>query len=115
MDNHYGRHSIDNVTGRPIYIEDYVIPVYKGSTLITEFEFPFDLTAQDEISVTLGNPETLNEATIVKTGTRLATIRWEDDVIADLATTGINTFRVRVENSSTGIVRVYNEIKIKLV
>ena len=28
-----GRHSIDSVTGRPIYIEDYVIPVFKGSTL----------------------------------------------------------------------------------
>lgn len=115
MHNHYGRHSIDNVTGRPIYIEDYVIPVYRGSTLITEFLFPFDLTDADEITVTLGNPEILDEATVLKTGTRLATIRWEDSVIAELTSSTTNTFRVRVENSDTGIVRTYNEIKIKLV
>lgn len=115
MHNHYGRHSIDHVTGRPIYIEDYVIPVYRGSTLITEFLFPFDLTNDDEVTVTLGNPEILDDATVVRSGPRMVTIRWEDSVIAELTATTTNTFRIRVENSATGIVRTYNEIKIKLV
>ena len=109
------RHSIDNVTGRPIVVADYTIPVYKGSTLITEFQFPFNLQVTDTVEVVMGNPEILNDAEVAQTGVDLVSIRWDADIIAQLvtATTAIpNSFRVRVSNSDTDIVRVYNEIKI---
>lgn len=112
------RHSIDNVTGRPIVIADFTIPVYKGSTLITEFQFPFTLQNSDTVEVVMGSPEILEDATIVKTGSDLVTIRWDTDVTSELeeATSGApNSFRIRVTNSVSGIVKVYNEIKILLV
>lgn len=113
-----GRHSIDNVTGRPIVIADYTIPVYKGSTLITEFQFPFVLQDSDQVTIVQANPEILDDPEIIKTGVDLVTIRWDADVIAELSTSTTavpNSFRVRVTNSDTGIVKVYNEIKILLV
>lgn len=112
------RHSIDNITGRPIVVADYTIPVYKGSTLITEFQFPFNLQDSDIVEITLGNPEILEDATITKIADDVVSILWDADIIEQLVTsttTVTNSFRIKVTNSDTNVVKVYNEIKILVV
>lgn len=109
------RYSIDNVTGRPIVVADYTIPVYKGSTLTTEFQFPFNLQDSDTIDVVQANPEILADVEIARIGNDLIVIKWDADIISQLitaTTTVTNSFRIRVTNSNTGIVKVYNDIKI---
>lgn len=108
------RHSIDNVTGMPLYIEDFVIPVFKGSTLITDFRFPFALTGDHVITVIYGDPEELEDCDIQVINGNTVSIKWDSDIISELNDLSNNTFRVRVENIVTGIVKVYNEIKIQI-
>lgn len=111
--NFGNRHSVDDVSGRPIYVEDFILPVFEGSTLIADFEFPFTLTNFDEVSVISAN-EDLTTPTVTKISDNAVTIRWESSVIAGLTSSSIKKFRVRVENSDTAVVKVYNEITIKL-
>jgi hypothetical protein len=109
-----GRHSIDNVTGRPIYIEDYVIPVFKGSTLETEFQFPFTITDDYEFSVISDSAPDLEDATITQTSNNVITIRWEAETIDGYSVGSNNTFRVRAEDTLTNEVKVYNLITIRI-
>lgn len=111
--NFGGRHSIDDVSGRPIYVEDYVLPTFEGSTLIVEFEFPFTLTDDHEVTVVSDN-STLTSATVTRIADNAVSIRWEDQIISGLTSSSIKTLRIRVENLATGIVKVYNELTIKL-
>lgn len=112
--NFGGRHSIDDVSGRPIYIEDFILPTFEGSTLIADFQFPFTLTDNHNITIVSAN-EALTAPTIsFAAGTNTATIRWEDTVISGLTASSIKKFRVRVVDTATNIVKVYNEITIKL-
>lgn len=111
--NFGGRHSIDDVSGRPIYIEDFILPTFEGSTLIADFQFPFTLTNEDEITIVSANAD-LTTPTITRETENTVTIRWESSVIAGLTSSSIKKFRVRVANSNTGVVKVYNEITIKL-
>lgn len=111
--NFGGRHSIDDVSGRPIYVEDFILPTFKGSTLIAEFQFPFNLKPSHNITIVSAN-EQLSTVTISKIADNTVSIRWEADTITNLETQSVKTFRVRVEDSETEIVKVYNEITIKL-
>lgn len=111
--NFGGRHSIDDVSGRPIYIEDFILPTFVGSTLIAEFQFPFQLTDAHEITIVSENLS-LENAIVTRLGNDLVSIRWEASVIEGLTASSIKKFRVRVANSDTGIVKTYNEITIKL-
>jgi len=56
----------------------------------------------------------LTTPTITRETDNTVTIRWESSVIAGLTSSSIKKFRVRVANSDTGVVKVYNEITIKL-
>lgn len=111
--NFGGRHSIDDVSGRPIYIEDFVLPTFKNSTLICEFEFPFTLSDADTVSIISDN-DILLDPSITKISDNTVSIRWEDSVTTELESNSVKTFRVKVTNSDTGIVKTYNEITIKL-
>lgn len=111
--NFGGRHSIDDVSGRPIYVEDFVLPTFEGSTLIVEFQFPFNLSDADEVSVVSANT-TLTSPSVSKIADNAVSIRWEASVIAALTSTSTKTLRIKVTNSETGIVKVYNELTIKL-
>lgn len=107
-----GRHSIDNVSGRPIYVEDYVIPVFKGSTLIAEFQFPFSITNLDVAVISEAYP-ILEDATVSGVDSNTVSIRWESSVI-DTFDVGTNpTFRVSVFNSQTNETKNYNLITIR--
>lgn len=108
------RYSIDRVSGRPIYIEDYIIPVFKGSTLETEFQFPFTLTSDHEVSIVSDTTPSLEEATVTQLEQNLVSIRWEADVIEPFDVGSTNTFRVRVLNTATAEVKVYNLITIQV-
>lgn len=108
----YGRHSIDNIPGFPIIVEDFVIPVFKGSTLTTEFQFPFVLENSDVISVTDAEPEDLINADIVRVNSDTISITWPSEIIEDLQNQG-NSFRVRVDRAD-GTVKVYNKITIRI-
>lgn len=108
-----GRHSIDHVSGRPIYVEDYVIPVFKGSTLITEFQFPFNLTVNHDVSIVSEAFPILEDATVSDVDDNTVSIRWEAETI-DTFEVGVNpTFRVRVSNTQTNEVKIYNLITIR--
>lgn len=111
--NFGGRHSIDDVSGRPIYIEDFILPTFIGSTLIADFQFPFNLTDNDQVTIISENNNLINP-TIIKVSENTVTIRWEASVISGLTENSVKKFRVRVANSDTGVVKVYNEITIKL-
>lgn len=108
------RYSIDSVTGLPVYIESFVLPVFKGSTLITEFQFPNDLLDTDVVTVTAGIPSTLNGGSVLKISSNAVAVRWEANVISALTEETTNTFRIQVENTVTGIIKVYNLITIGL-
>src|SRR5215217_6587619 len=111
--NFGNRHSVDDVSGRPIYVEDYILPTFEGSTLIAEFQFPFTLTDFDTVSIVSEN-SSLISPTITKIEDNTVSINWPASVISALTSTSIKTLRVRVENSETGIVKVYNQLTIKL-
>lgn len=108
-----GRHSIDHVTGRPIYVEDYVIPVFKGSTLTAEFEFPFTLNDNHTFTVVSASHPTLEDATITKISDKAISITWSYDIIDAFLVGSNNLFRVRVANTDTSEVKTYNEITIR--
>lgn len=107
-----GRHSIDNVSGRPIYVEDYVIPVFKGSTLTAEFQFPFDLT-DDHLVTVVSSQSTLEDGVVTKIADNAVSITWSSDIIEPFAVGSKNLFRVKVENIETEVVNTYNEITIR--
>lgn len=107
------RHTIDDVSGRPIYVEDYILPVFEGSTLIVEFEFPFTLSANDTVTVVSANSD-LTSPTITTLNSNSVSINWSANSISTLTASSTKTLRIRVENSVTGIVKVYNELTIKL-
>lgn len=109
------RYSIDSVTGLPIYIENFVLPVFKGSTLITEFQFPSDLLDTDVVTVVQGSPVGLNSGSVLKVGSNLVAVRWEASLISTLNEADENTCRIQVENTVTGIIKVYNQLTILLV
>lgn len=111
--NFGGRHSIDDVSGRPIYVEDYILPTFEGSTLIVEFEFPFTLTNDHVVSVISENVS-LTSASVTRLDEKSVSIRWEASTISNLSASSVKTLRIRVENTVTGIVKVYNELTIKL-
>lgn len=106
------RKSIDNLSGFPIIVERYTIPVYKGSTLTTLFQFPFSLSDSDVVSIILGNPITLEDAEITKTADDTVSVTWDAEIIADLEEDSSN-FRVCVTKGD-GTVHTFNEISIKV-
>lgn len=107
------RRSIDSIPGFPIIIEDFVIPVFKGSTLTTEFQFPFNLTEDDLVSVAFGSPETLETATITKISDNTVSVTWSAETIDGLDSSGTNSFRMMVERAD-GTIKTYNEISIRI-
>lgn len=108
-----GRHSIDNVSGRPIYVEDYVIPVFKGSTLTAEFQFPFTLTGDHLVTVVSPTAPTLEDGVVTQINENTVSITWASTIIEPFAVGSKNLFRVRVEDVETEEVKVYNEITIR--
>lgn len=108
----FGRHSIDNVPGFPIIVEDFVIPVFKGSTLTTEFQFPFDLLNTDVVSIVDGSPIELDDAVVTQINDNTVSVTWSSDIIDDLESDN-NSFRVRVDRAD-GTVKTYNEISIRI-
>lgn len=111
--NGSGRRSIDGSAGFPIIVEYFTIPVFKGSTLTTHFEFPFNLATGDEVTIVYGSPEILEDATIVQINPTTVSVTWAVEVIEALDDTALNTLRVRVTRPN-GEVHTYNEIAIKI-
>lgn len=109
------RYSIDSITGLPIYIENFTLPVFKGSTLITEFQFPSDLLDTDVVTVVQGSPVALNDGQVLKISDNAVVVRWEASVIAGLDEDDTNTCRIQVRNTASGIIKVYNLLTIILV
>jgi hypothetical protein len=107
------RQSIDTVSGVPIIVEDFVIPVFKGSTLSTDFRFPFELENSDIISIANATPEVLENVSIVEVDKNTRTLTWNASDIEELEVGNTGTFRVKVERSD-GSVKTYNEITIRV-
>lgn len=106
-----GVRSIDYVTGKPS--EDYIISVFKGSTLTTEFQFPFNLDLNDIVSIVYGDPIELNDAVITRISENTVSVTWAANII-DILDSDANSFRVSVERED-GTIKNYNEIKIRVV
>lgn len=107
------RNSIDTVSGVPIIVEDFVIPVFKGSTLSTDFRFPFELTNTDIISIVDAAPISLENISILEVDKNTRTLTWDAVDIEELEVGDTGTFRVKVERAD-GTVKTYNEISIRV-